>query len=225
MFHAHCLRLAGLQQRVGSPLYAAISFGRCYNGAMQIFSTTDDVKLVNLLLRGGIGVLPTDTVYGLVACVKNHGAIERMYRLKQRARQPGTIIAADIEQLESIGFRPDELQAVKKVWPGAVSVSLSSENVPAYVGTKGERTSVRIPDHDNLMRLLIRTGPLMTTSANHPGEPTAVTMADAQRYFGDLVDFYVEGGDLSGRLPSTIVMFDDSGNPEVIRQGAGIVTG
>lgn len=190
---------------------------------MQIFDTTDDPELVNLLLAGGVGVLPTDTVYGLVGCVLNRAAVERMYGLKPRARQPGTIIAATVGQLESIGFRSDELEKIKNVWPGAISVSLTSKGVPAYVGTNGERTSVRIPDHDALRRLLAKTGPLMTTSANHPGEPTAVTMADAQHYFGDLIDFYVQGGDLSGRLPSTIVMFNKDGRPEIIRQGAGIV--
>ena len=56
-------------------------------------------------------------------------------------------------------------------------------------------------------------------AANHPGEPPAVTVQDAKKYFSDTVDFYVDGGDLSGREPSTLIrMIDDA--VDVIRQGA-----
>ncbi len=59
----------------------------------------------------------------------------------------------------------------------------------------------------------------MTTSANKPGEPGAVNVAEAQYYFQDRVDFYVDGGDLLGRAPSTIIRVTDDGI-EVIREGA-----
>jgi L-threonylcarbamoyladenylate synthase len=60
---------------------------------------------------------------------------------------------------------------------------------------------------------------LVTSSANQPGEPPAETLAAAHRYFGEDVDFYLEGGDLSGRQPSTIIrVIDDA--IEVLREGA-----
>jgi tRNA A37 threonylcarbamoyladenosine synthetase subunit TsaC/SUA5/YrdC len=58
----------------------------------------------------------------------------------------------------------------------------------------------------------------MTTSANRPGEPPANDLKEAQAYFEDAVDFYVDGGDLKGRQPSTIIrMVDDA--VEVLRPG------
>jgi tRNA A37 threonylcarbamoyladenosine synthetase subunit TsaC/SUA5/YrdC len=67
--------------------------------------------------------------------------------------------------------------------------------------------------------LLRDTGPLLTSSANHPGEPVAATIAEAQKYFGDKIDFYADGGDLSGRQSSTIIRIIDDAI-EIIRQGA-----
>jgi len=61
---------------------------------------------------------------------------------------------------------------------------------------------------------------LVTSSANQPGEPGAVNVRQAWDYFNDQVDFYVDGGDLSDRAPSTIVRIATDGDFEVLRDGA-----
>jgi tRNA A37 threonylcarbamoyladenosine synthetase subunit TsaC/SUA5/YrdC len=79
--------------------------------------------------------------------------------------------------------------------------------------------AVRIPAQSEIAELLQKTGPLITSSANHPGEPTANAVDEARKYFGDTVDFYVDGGDLSDHKPSTIIRIVDDAI-EVIREGA-----
>jgi L-threonylcarbamoyladenylate synthase len=79
--------------------------------------------------------------------------------------------------------------------------------------------AVRIPADKPLQKLLHQTGPLLTSSANHPGQPPANDIKAAEKYFGDEVDFYVDGGDLAGREPSTIIRIVDDAI-EVLRQGA-----
>ena len=64
----------------------------------------------------------------------------------------------------------------------------------------------------------------MTTSANHPKEPTATNIRQAIAYFGNSVDFYVDIGDLGERPPSTIIGFDGDGNVIIHRQGVVPVT-
>jgi tRNA A37 threonylcarbamoyladenosine synthetase subunit TsaC/SUA5/YrdC len=78
---------------------------------------------------------------------------------------------------------------------------------------------VRIPANAKLQKLLAQTGALLTSSANHPGEPTATTLDQAQKYFGGEVDFYIDGGDLSGHAPSTVIRIVDDAI-EVLREGA-----
>ena len=67
----------------------------------QLFNSVDNDGLIDILNGGGIGVLPTDTVYGLVARAADPAAIQKMYDTKKRASQPGTLIASSINLLRS----------------------------------------------------------------------------------------------------------------------------
>jgi L-threonylcarbamoyladenylate synthase len=173
-----------------------------------------------LKLPGSIGVIPTDTVYGVVARAADKVAVERLYKLKSRESKPGTLIAANIEQLEGLGLKRRYLKAVEQFWPGAVSVVIpAADPTLSYLHQGKMSLAVRIPADKELLNLLEQTGPLLTSSANQPDKPPAVTIEQARGYFGDEVDFYEDGGDLSGRLPSTLIrMVDDA--VDVIRQGA-----
>lgn len=169
---------------------------------------------------GSIGVIPTDTVYGVVARAVDPSAVARLYELKKREDKPGTIIAANLSQLEELGLKHRYLKAVEQFWPGAVSVVIPVSNPElAYLHQGKMSLAVRIPDDKKLKKLLDQTGPLVTSSANQPGQPTAAKVQQAKDYFGDQVDFYEDGGDLSNHQPSTIVRIIDDAI-EVLRPGA-----
>ena len=97
---------------------------------------------------------------------------------------------------------------------------LDARGVDAKIDQKRTELPVRIPESVELTQLLVHTGPLMTTSANAPNQPTSTSVQMAFDYFGDDIDFYVDGGDLFGRPPSTIIGFDADGNLVVFRHGA-----
>lgn len=178
-----------------------------------------DHQVAEALKAGKVGVIPTDTVYGLVCLAGNTAAVDRLYKLKNRHKKPGTIIAASVEQLTELGIKLRYLKAVSQFWPGAVSVVLPDDSDHAYLDM-GQRTlAVRVPADQHLRQLLVLTGPLLTTSANVSGQPTAMTLQAAQDYFGNTVDFYVEGPDLTGRMPSTIIRVVDDAI-EIVREGA-----
>lgn len=173
-----------------------------------------------LLKTEAVGIIATDTVYGIVARAGNKAAVARLYEIKKRDEKPGTLIAANIEQLENLGLKHRYLKAVEQYWPGAISVIIPSGDPNlAYLHRGKMSIAVRIPDDKNLSELLQKTGPLLTSSANNPGEPPAKTIQEAKDYFGNKPDFYDDGGDLSDREPSTIIRIIDDA-VEVIRQGA-----
>lgn len=175
--------------------------------------------VTKLLIDGVVGVLPTDTVYGLVARASDRRAVKRLYDLKLREGKPGTIIAANVDQLADLGLKPRYLKAVEQFWPGAVSVIIPCGPELEYLHEGKNGLAVRIPADEKLRALLEQTGPLLTSSANHPGELTATTAQAARDYFDDTVDFYAEGGDLSGHQPSTVIRIVDDAI-EIIREGA-----
>jgi L-threonylcarbamoyladenylate synthase len=184
---------------------------------MKVLNSLLDEAVVSAIKNGAVGAIPTDTVYGLVCSAANPDAVARLYSLKHREHKPGTVVAASIDQLVALGIKRRYLTAVERFWPGAVSVETQHQLEYLHQGTG--RQAFRIPAFDDLLKLLKQTGPLLTTSANLPSEPTATTVSEALAYFGDKVDFYVDGGDLSGRPPSTIIRIIDDAI-DVIRSGA-----
>lgn len=167
-----------------------------------------------------VGVIPTDTVYGIVARASDHDAVARLYALKSRQNKPGTLLAANIEQLEVLGLKRRYLKAVEQYWPGAVSVVVPfSDFSKSYLHLGKLSLAVRIPDDKKLQKLLEKTGPLLTSSANVTGETPAANIAEAQQIFNDKVDFYVDGEDYSNHSPSTVIRIIDD-EVEVLRQGA-----
>lgn len=184
---------------------------------MQQFKTLDNTDLIEQIRGGAIGVLPTDTIYGVVAAASSEKAVARLYELKSREKKPGTVIAADIDQLVDLGIPRRYLKAVEQYWPGPVSIEIPHDI--GYLNQETGRQAFRIVDDENVKQLLTKTGPLVTSSANAPGEPPAVDLRQAKDYFEDKVDFYADGGDLSDRPPSTIIRIVDDA-VEVVRQGA-----
>lgn len=189
---------------------------------MEFLKLTDD-RLADLLKNGGVGVLPTDTVYGLVCDASNVDAVAKLYALKNREKKPGTLIAASADQVIDLGIQKDVVRAVEKFWPGVSVVMQAGEHL-TYIHQGLETLAVRVVADEGLKTFLEHTGPLLTSSANLPGQPPANTAEEAQAYFGESVDFYVDGGDLSGRQASTLIRVKE-GVVEVLRQGSVLPSG
>lgn len=167
---------------------------------------------------GNIAVIPTDTVYGVVARAVDPQAVERLYVLKQRESKPGTLVAANIDQLVSLGIERDQLLGTDAFWPGAVSIIIACSQNLSYLHQGIGSLAIRIPDDPKLLELLRQTGPLLTSSANQPGNPPATIMAEAKNYFGDQVGWYEDGG-VVNREPSSVIRIMN-GEVEVVRFGA-----
>lgn len=186
---------------------------------MLTFNTLQDEAVIESLRDGLIGVIPTDTVYGLACSALQQNSVSRLYSLKNREAKPGTLLAANIDQVIDLGIPRRYLKAVDHYWPSSISVVVPTVVKLSYLDQGIGSLAVRIPDDDVVHELLLSTGPLITTSANKPGEQPSVVIAEAKAHFGDVVDFYVDGGDLSDRLSSTIIRVVDDA-VEVLRQGA-----
>jgi L-threonylcarbamoyladenylate synthase len=185
---------------------------------MPILNTLSDSRLTELINDGAVGVLPTDTVYGLVCKASLPDAVNRLYKLKSRESKPGTVIAASIDQLVELGLKARYLKAVEQFWPNPISIEVA--NQISYLNQNTGRQAFRVvKGSPELVHLLEVVGPLLTSSANQPGEPTANTLTEAQNYFGKSVDFYIDGGNLKDRKPSTLIRIVDD-EVEVLRQGA-----
>ena len=174
------------------------------------------------LLNDGIGILPTDTLYGLVGRAFSRKAFDRIFEIKKRnTKSPFIILISSIEDMKLFDIELNEVtrKILEKYWPEKVSVVLpcgSEEFSYLHLGTK--TLAFRMPDKKDLLEFLKITGPLLAPSANHPGENPALTIEEAKAYFGSNVDFYVDEGKLES-LPSTLIKIEN-GEIVVLREGA-----
>ncbi len=181
-----------------------------------VFNDLTEPALVDILRDGGVGVLLTDTVYGLVGIATDPAAATRVIDAKGRKYKPGTLIAADAQQLIDLGIQPEHVKAAEQFWPGPVTVVLPTKPGLEYLDLGLTSLAVRVPDNREVIALLKKVGPLLTTSANRPNEPMVKNIEEAQEIFGNRLNFYVDGGQLESPLASTIIRF----KIELLRQGA-----
>jgi L-threonylcarbamoyladenylate synthase len=180
--------------------------------------------VIDALKAGKIGVIPTDTIYGIVGSALNQETIARVYAVRNRDEKKSCIILiASYEDIEKCGvlITPEQRLIIesKNLWPGKVSIVLPCHN-PQFGNLKRgtEGIGFRIPEAPELQKLLQQTGPLIAPSANTEGNPPATTIEEARGYFGDAVDFYVDAGTLISE-PSTLISFTDH-TIHVLRAGA-----
>lgn len=184
---------------------------------MKIFKSFTP-EVIELLKSGAVGVIPTDTLYGVVTPLLNEQAVRRIYQVKghDETRPIGTILINDPLQISSL-VSEHELMQAKEFWPAPNSVILAVPSDMHYAHRGYNSLPFRVPDQVRLRELLAETGPLATTSANHSGRPPAETIEQAMEYFREAVDFYVDGGNLSGNQASNILRFNDEGELEQLR--------
>lgn len=180
-----------------------------------------DLSLAVAIKKGAVGVLPTDTLYGIVGQAESKEIVKKIYSLKERSFQkPCIILIGSLLDLQKFGIKLDEKtkKFLDQIWPGKVSVILPCQDKKFnYLHRRKKSLAFRLPAAKNLIKLLQKTGPLVAPSANPEGWKPAETIAEAKNYFKQGVDFYVAGGRLKG-APSTIVEIKN-GKIFLIREG------
>lgn len=179
-------------------------------------------KAIDSLKKGGIGVLPTDTIYGLVGSAFSKSAVKRIYKLKKRSpRKPMIILIGSKKDLGlfKIKLAKQTEKLLEKFWPGKVSIILPClDRKFSYLLCGAKKLAFRLPRAKWLRNLLKKTGPLVAPSANLEGEPPAETINKAKKYFGKAPDFYINKGKIVS-LPSTLIEIKNN-NVILKRKGA-----
>lgn len=182
-------------------------------------------NVVEILKNGGIGVIPTDTLYGIVGQALSPSTVRRIYKVRKRSPdKPLIILISRPEDLRLFGISSDNGpgKVAQRFWPGKVSVIMPCDKPEFEYLHRGTKTlAFRLPEKKELVEFLKETGPLVAPSANLSGEMPSLTVEEAKRYFGDEVDFYIDEGLIQSE-PSTIIQITGH-KILIIRDGAGKV--
>lgn len=175
-----------------------------------------------ILKKGGVGILPTDTLYGLVGSAFSKKAINKIYRIKERdLNKPLIVLIISFEDLALFGVKMEERMAkfLEKIWPGKTSVILPCNLKKfEYIHRGTNSIAFRMIGQDNkkLFDLIKKVGPIVAPSANKESLPPAENIEEAKNYFDKQVDFYVDDG-VKKSKSSTLITFKDN-NKIVLRK-------
>lgn len=163
-----------------------------------------------LIRRGEVVGIPTDTFYGLAADPFNLAAVARIYTIKGRPeRRALPILLTSIEQAEELVGDVPEIFFVlaERFWPGALTLVVdASSRVPLKVTGNTGRVALRQPDSKITTALIAAAGtPVTGTSANLSGFAACVSAPQVLKQLGERLPLILDGGESKALLASTVV--------------------
>lgn len=164
-------------------------------------------KPAMLLKDGAIGVIPTDTIYGICGSAFNEKTVGKIYKFRKRNfNKPFIVLIGNIDDLKKFGVKLSNYQKkfLTKIWPGKTSVILKCPFKKFIYLHRGTKTlAFRMPKNKELAKILKISGPLVAPSANLEGRFPAKNIKEAKKYFGNKV-FYYNKGNTAGKSSTLI---------------------
>jgi len=188
--------------------------------------TTAAARAIELLRRGEIVALPTETVYGLAANALNPIAVAKIFEAKERPRfDPLIVHMPNRDWLEKIVDLPTHnrqliLNLADKFWPGPLTMVLQKREIVPEIATAGLDTiAVRISAHPLFAEIVHELDqPLAAPSANRFGRVSPTTAQHVLDELGGRIPLIIDGGATEHGIESTIVTMRED-NIGVLRRG------
>lgn len=184
----------------------------------------DLTRAADLIRRGEIVGIPTETVYGLAANALDAAAVERIYAAKGRPKTSPLIVHVDsIEMARSLvtDWPPAAQALAERYWPGPLTIILPKRAIVPDLVTAGLPTAgLRMPAHPIALALIRACGlPLAAPSANRFTGLSPTTAQHVRDSLGDRVPLVLDGGPCPVGIESTVVSLAGP-KPVLLRPGA-----
>ena len=182
----------------------------------------DCIQIVDIIEKGGVVAMPTDSVYGLICDAENIDAIKRIYQIKERPEEKPFLILITpsfnlSDYVELIDERVQKL--INNFWPGPLTIIFNRKKGILDHISEDDSIAIRIPKSHFLWMIIDSVKkPIIAPSANLSNKPPATNAEMVIDYIGDKVDLLVDGGESVEKIPSTII--DVRTFPyKIVRQG------
>jgi L-threonylcarbamoyladenylate synthase len=182
-------------------------------------------KAMELLRKGEIVALPTETVYGLAGRADMHLAIDKIYQAKSRPKDNPLIV--HFSSLEEILSEVDEVpdyfvNLVNHFSPGPITyiLKLKHNSKLSYVTLGRDSIACRIPDDKIFLGMIKLLGaPLAAPSANTSGRPSPTNVQMIIEDLGNKISGVVDGGNSRIGIESTILDCRKQNSINILRSG------
>lgn len=193
----------------------------------QLFTNTPEniIKTAEILKKGGLAAIPTETVYGLAADALNGAAVAKIFAAKGRPMDNPLIVHVaefeDIERFALVREIPEAARKLAKVfWPGPLTIIMKKGGViPDEVSAGLDTVAIRLPSHPSA-RAIIKAAdtPLAAPSANLSGSPSPTTAQHVMNDMDGKIDAVFDGGACGVGVESTVITLAQ-GTPRLLRPG------
>lgn len=188
-------------------------------------STKENIlKAVEILKKGEVLAVPTETVYGLIADVFCDKAIEEIFKIKKRDKEKA--LSCNISNIEMLFSLTDyESKIFKKLrekfWPGPLTIVVGKKHSVSDLVTAGKSTvAVRFSSNNILKNITsLFGGPLVVPSANISKNKSKINAYDVYRELKGKVKYIIDGGESEHKVESTIVSIKGD-ELKILRHGA-----
>lgn len=187
-------------------------------------------QIVKALKQGELIIYPTDTVYAMGCDLMNKKALEHLARLKSMKlnKSKFSIICKDLSEVSHYVKQIDRpiFKLLKQSLPGPFTFIMeATHEIPKLFGNNRKEVGIKIPDNKIVFSILEELGnPLVTTSLIDDEDELLEYFIDPYEIyqrFDDKVHTIIDGG--LGKLEASTIVNLMNGEPEIIRQGAGIL--
>lgn len=177
----------------------------------QVLETT-----VKTLQAGGVVVVRTDTVYGIIALASSKKGVEKVYAVKNRDPKKQCITLLDSASDNMKYGRIINKYSRDASFPTSVIVPATTEY--EWVLRGGDTVAYRVVKDTFLKEVIRKAGPVIAPSANPEGLEPARTVKQAREYFAGAVDYYVDGGEVPSEVqPSQIIQVAENETITTVR--------
>ena len=181
-------------------------------------------KTAEVLKKGGICILPTDTVYGFSGIVDGRGTDATIRAIKGRSEtKPLIQLIAAPEDLKK--YTDDKIpESLLAKWPGALTIIVHvKDDAPLAPEAKLPTIAFRCPGDQWIRSVISEVGvPIYSTSVNRSGKPVLDEVSAIVSEFENEVDLIIDDGDKKGAVPSTLVSIE-ANKVKVLRQGSVVI--
>jgi len=169
--------------------------------------------------------MPTDTFYGLAADPFNLHAVDRIYEIKSRSRhKPLSLLIESVDQAAEMAWPVPEIfyLLARRFWPGPLTIIVKADpKLPLKVTANTGNVALRVPAAEVPLAIIRSSGlPITATSANLHGEMECTSAMAVRDQLGDCLSIIVDGGQVPGVMPTTIVDLTGDGGWRLLRHGA-----
>lgn len=189
----------------------------------ELFKDEELDKACEILKKGGLVAIPTETVYGLGGDALSPEAAKKIYTAKGRpSDNPLIVHIADLENLYDIADEVSEKARLlaDAFWPGPLTMIFrKKEKVPLSTTGGLETVAVRMPSHPIAAALIRRSGVYVAApSANTSGRPSPTKAEHVIEDMTGRIEMILDGGPVGIGIESTILDMTEK-IPVILRPG------